>query len=263
MDVKSFVLGYTKGKQSGSGGGGDSQLDALIDGTITSLFSNIKKVRSYAFYNYVDLTDVNFPEATAMGMDAFYGCSKLASANIPKVTAIPDYAFINCAKLTTANFPEATLVGQYAFQGCASLNSVNLPSATSIQSKAFSGCRGLTKVVFANLQTINPTYAFQNCSALISADFPALTYIGTYTFSGCSALTALILRNDADVSLQSTNALSGTPIANGTGYIYRPAARVDTDKAATNWSTYAAQFRALEDYTVDGTITGELDPNKI
>ena len=31
----------------------------------------------------------------------------------------------------------------------------------------------------------------------------------------------------------------------------------------TNWSTYAAQFRALEDYTVDGTITGELDPNKI
>lgn len=38
---------------------------------------------------------------------------------------------------------------------------------------------------------------------------------------------------------------------------------VDTYKADTNWSTYAAQFRALEDYTVDGTITGELDESKI
>ena len=34
-------------------------------------------------------------------------------------------------------------------------------------------------------------------------------------------------------------------------------------QAATNWSTYAAQFRALEDYTVDGTTTGELDETKI
>lgn len=40
-------------------------------------------------------------------------------------------------------------------------------------------------------------------------------------------------------------------------------ALVDSYKAATNWSTYATQFRALEDYTVDGTITGELDSTKI
>ena len=53
------------------------------------------------------------------------------------------------------------------------------------------------------------------------------------------------------------------PIASGAGYIYVPAALVDSYKVATNWSTYAAQFRALEDYTVDGTTMGELDPNKI
>ena len=55
----------------------------------------------------------------------------------------------------------------------------------------------------------------------------------------------------------------------GTGYIYVPKALLSDDDAtkdyrrATNWSTYADQFRALEDYTVDGTITGELDPSKI
>jgi hypothetical protein len=38
---------------------------------------------------------------------------------------------------------------------------------------------------------------------------------------------------------------------------------VDEYKAATNWSTYAGRIRALEDYTVDGTITGELDESKI
>jgi hypothetical protein len=54
-----------------------------------------------------------------------------------------------------------------------------------------------------------------------------------------------------------------TRIEKGTGYIYVPADLVDSYKAATNWSTFAAQFRALEDYTVDGTITGELDITKI
>lgn len=41
------------------------------------------------------------------------------------------------------------------------------------------------------------------------------------------------------------------------------AALVDSYKAATNWSTYADQIRALEDYTVDGTTTGALDETKI
>ena len=66
------------------------------------------------------------------------------------------------------------------------------------------------------------------------------------------------------VSLQGTTVtLKNTPIASGTGYIYVPAALVDSYKAATNWSNFAAQFRALEDYTVDGTTTGALDPTKI
>jgi hypothetical protein len=33
--------------------------------------------------------------------------------------------------------------------------------------------------------------------------------------------------------------------------------------AAANWKKYPNQFRALEDYTVDGTINGELDRDKI
>ena len=64
-------------------------------------------------------------------------------------------------------------------------------------------------------------------------------------------------------TLSNTNAFSSTPIASGTGYIYVPRALVDSYKAASKWSTYANQFRALEDYTVDGTTTGALDETKI
>ena len=48
--------------------------------------------------------------------------------------------------------------------------------------------------------------------------------------------------------LDNTNTFNSTPIASGTGYIYVPAALVDNYKAATNWSTYANQIRAIEDY---------------
>ena len=107
-------------------------------------------------------------------------------------------------------------------------------------------------------------YAFAGRSNLTSADFPAATSIGEFAFSGPSNLTSLILRVTTQVcTLSNTNAFINTPIKSGTGYIYVPAALIDSYKTATNWTTYANQFRALESYTVDGTTTGELDPTKV
>jgi hypothetical protein len=71
------------------------------------------------------------------------------------------------------------------------------------------------------------------------------------------------MRRTSVPSLSSTNAFAGTPIESGTGYIYVPAALIDSYKTETNWSAFAAQYRALEDYTVDGTVTGEMDESKI
>jgi hypothetical protein len=49
-------------------------------------------------------------------------------------------------------------------------------------------------------------------------------------------------------TIGNKNALTGTPIANGTGYIYVPSTLVDTYKANGTWSNYAVQIRAIEDY---------------
>ena len=93
-------------------------------------------------------------------------------------------------------------------------------------------------------------------------DFLAATYLGGNIFYGSRNVKTLILRSETVCDKQNS-ALYATAIANKEGYIYVPRALVDTYKAATNWSAYAAQFRALEEYTVDGTITGALDESKI
>ena len=155
-------------------------------------------------------------------------------------TSIGNYAFYLCSSLATANFPVATSIGNYTFQGCSKLTTANSPAVTSIGD-----------------------YAFYQCHALATLDFSAVTSIARYAFRECSRLIALILRSDVMCSLSNTNAFSSTPIKSGTGYIYVPRALIEDYKVESNWSTYAAQFRALEDYTVDGTTTGALDESKI
>ena len=49
----------------------------------------------------------------------------------------------------------------------------------------------------------------------------------------------------------------------GTCYIYVPSSLIEQYKSDREWSKITNQIRALEDYTVDGTITGELDERKI
>ena len=120
-----------------------------------------------------------------------------------------------------------------------------------------------------NVVTALRSGCFRECRSLSVVDTPCINVIGQNAFGNCIALTALILRSSKICTLQSTNALDGSGIRSGTGYIYVPRALLSDDdktkdyRRATNWSTVAAQFRALEDYTVDGTITGELDETKI
>lgn len=66
-------------------------------------------------------------------------------------------------------------------------------------------------------------------------------------FYNASKLTSLVIEATNVLSVHS-NGLQGTPIANGTGYIYVPDNLVDSYKAASNWSTYASQIKPLSEY---------------
>ena len=119
--------------------------------------------------------------------------------------------------------------------------------ANKIGDYAFDSCSALTTAEFSAAKSIG-SYAFRYCSALTTADFSAAKSIGNVAFYSCSALTTLILRSGTMATLSDKIAFGSTPISSGAGYIYVPAALVDSYKADSKWSTYANQIRAIEDY---------------
>lgn len=154
-------------------------------------------------------------------------------------------------------------VGTNAFTLIPDLKKVELPNVTKIEESSFLGCSKLVDVSFPNLEHMSNN-ALRECTSLQCLDLPKLTYFGGWGLYGSTAFKTLILRNENVVcTIANGAAFNGTLIASGTGYIYVPRALLDSYKSATHWSTHASQFRALEDYTMDGTITGEFNLNYI
>ena len=125
-----------------------------------------------------------------------------------------------------------------------------------LSSKYISG--DLTDVRVSEIDVVGDR-AFYSYATLKNVDLPSATSIGAYAFHGCSSLQRLILRSETICTLSSTTAFTKSSFASNVGFIYVPSALVNTYKAATNWSTYSARFRAIEDYTIDGTIAGEFE----
>ena len=139
------------------------------------------------------------------------------------------------------------------------INTVDVIGDAALTNSIIDG--SITEIADSHSTSIGE-YAFNGCVALTTADFSLVTKIGANAFGGCNSLKALALRLTTKATLSNTSALNSTPIASGTGYIYVPGALLDSYKADSKWSTYANQFRKLENYTVDGTITGELDTTR-
>jgi hypothetical protein len=133
----------------------------------------------------------------------------------------------------------------------------------SEQLKAYTFClfSDLTSIIAPNATLIG-ALCFSNDTALERCDLSSKCSFNDRCFFNCTSLN-LILRSAEQCPLSSTAIFQSSAIAKGTGHIYVPKELADSYKSAANWSVYADQFRALEDYTVDGTITGELDESKI
>ena len=177
---------------------------------------------------------------------------------------IPNYLFAYSNIETVILHDNITSIGEYCFYFCSKLNSFNIPSnLVTLKNSAFCGLQIKDKIAIPKTCTNIEKFAL-SFSYWICIDWCCSTSIQTYCFSNCEYLETFILRNESSIcSLFNTNAFNNTPITSGTGYIYVPSTLIESYKTATNWSTYANQFRALEDYTVDGTVTGELDESKI
>lgn len=159
-----------------------------------------------------------------------------------------------------------TVLGESAFHNKTSLTKVILRNLEAIGSKAFYGCISLVEVIAPNCVSVLAD-AFNN-TKIISFDAP-LTGIATKAFAA-SALRYLFLRNSTAVcTMAYTNCFGNTSFAsNGTGgAFFVPSSLRDSYANATNWAAILAyehnKLLNLEDYTIDGTVTGEIDWDKV
>jgi hypothetical protein len=237
---------------------------------------NMPKIAAvpYTAFKACGLESANFPLVTTIARDSFQNCKSLREANFPLVTHVGGQngyngAFSGCSSLVTVNAPNVTTIYNYGFSDCKALESLNSPLLSRIAESGFSGCAALKHINVSAVKILEGG-AFFGCTALERVDFHVLSSVnGNHQFRGCSSLTAVIIRTDGIPTLTGVNMFTETPIESGTGYIYVLRKWLsDTDatmdfRRGSNWSVYGTQFRVLEDYTVDGTIWGELDESKI
>lgn len=244
------------GIEGGSGYTVDDIASGLVSG---NLYFFTDAIGAYSFYNDEGITSVYAPNVTTIGTYAFYNISNITSINAPNVTTIGNYAF-TAPKVAQLNFPLLTSIGTNCFTNCPSINSVNLPELGAVGASCL-GYIGVTNLILPKAKSIGNS-ALTNSKTLAYVDLPVCTSIVNNGLRNNSKLETLILRSETMCTL-SNYALNSTKIANKTGYVYVPSALIESYKVATNWSKMATQFRALEEYTIDGTINGELDESKI
>lgn len=146
---------------------------------------------------------------------------------------------------------EITELPSYSCAYRTTLKTINLPNCTTIGDRTFIKCSGVTFISLPSLTAL-AAYAFANMTSLTLIEFPNKIRISTNTFNGCSSLSTVILRHTKVCTLSGTNAFTGTPIADGTGYVYVPDELLDSYKTATNWSTYSSQILPISGFNIGG-----------
>lgn len=209
-----------------------------------------KSVRYYNVYFYTGTTLLE-TQSAAYGSTAYYAGTE------PEKTGVDnpeDYEFIGWDPSPSDITGEMSCYAKFEFIGYWARELVKRTiscdyendNVTSIRESAFNRCRNLPSVSFQNVTNVGNS-AFEECNALTSVNFSCVTSIGQKSFKNCGALETLIIRTESVCSCHKTT-FDGSGIAKGTGYVYVPSALVESYQTAANWSTYAAQIRAIEDY---------------
>lgn len=201
-------------------------LDSVIDGSITSIESDVTNIRAQSFSNCTNLESCNLRNVTALSSNAFSGCSSLVSINAPNAISINEKAFASCSNLRTIDFENVMVINQYAFYR-SGLRNLYAPSTITLASYSFYQAYYVTRLFFPNVEEI-----------------------GSASFAYCNALRTIVLHKHAN--LQNSNILNnGCP-----AIIYVKPEDLSWYSTATNWSTLYVQNRikSIEDLTGDDLV---------
>lgn len=182
-----------------------SDLDGLVDGTLTSFVipSGKTSIYKYRFYQMTSLLSADLGGATTVGDYAFYGCTYISGMTLPvSLTNIGNYAFYNVGGSSGSTFTLAPTskctVGTNAFQS-SKISKVN-GKYNGIGNYAFASCSSLTEFDVTDVGAIG-SYAFQNDTALAKLRAPIAGSVGSYAFYGCTSVSDLNLSSAVITSL--------------------------------------------------------------
>lgn len=251
------------------------ELGELVDGIVTP--SGTIDITSNGIY---DVT--NFEKANVEISGTTQGDMLQTKVDNSNSCAYLFYEYIRTDVDFISNLDTSSVINmQYMFAGCRNLITIPTLDTSSVTNMRymFNGCSSLTTTPQLDTSSANIIgYMFYNCSRIYKIDISYFNISSTSNSGSfaqnCYSLKAIIIRGfGTNYVLNSTSFnkcyhILGTtnstynPTGAKDGYIYVPRNMIDTLSSATNWSTYASQLRALEDYTVDGTTTGAFDDTK-
>lgn len=254
-------------------------------GALESVIIDTSKVKdmSYAFVGCKKLTNVEIDTSNVENMSYMFATTDDMSANYVSTNTtlktIPLYNTSNVKNMT------AMFLGCIAFENFPEIDTSNVESMSHMfyggkqTNTTLPNLNTSLKNIKINTNSVKNMYSmFGGCAALEKVEMSKYnieySFTGADIFEHCYSLKIVIIREFGSSYVMS-DAFKNCYHFNGTvnetynpngdkdGYIYVPSSMVDTLKAADGWSDYADQIRALEDHTVDGTTTGELDESKI
>lgn len=151
MDIRSFILGFKKGKASG--GGSSFPMKEFFEGTCKELtLTGVITLKTYALYNNSAVERIFLPNTETIGA---YGISQNASlAEIilyEGLKTVDIYGISYCAKLPSIVFPRSLVsMGWNAMYGCSGLKTV-----TFLGTPASIGTQFSSTVFPSTVETIN------------------------------------------------------------------------------------------------------------
>lgn len=244
--------------------GGNMNVAQLTGTVYTPRASKAQFRNAQARYPYVTFTA---DELSSVVAD--YISDKLTVFTDNVLTSLMARAFQYSTKLEVLSLPNVESIGLECFHSCTSLRILDMPKLKTMPGNAnFYDCNKLEYISFPILEASLGVSVFNRCWSAKWIDVGLTPSIASgNAFENCNTLTKLFLRKaNTVVTLSNVNAFNRTPFRGHnslTGIVYVPSALIPTYQTATNWATlYSAGtciFKSLEDYTKDGTVTGELD----
>ncbi len=164
--------------------GGENTLNAYLNYALTQVRCESVTAFSttYKFANQAELISADFPNLIRTHDYVFSGCTNLTTVNLPKATYVGLNAFENCKNLEYISFPSASIVYGYAFLNATKLKTVDFGVTVDFaRTTSFDNCSSLNTLILRSngVSPLSSTVLFNSAGAFSADSSGGTVYVPT------------------------------------------------------------------------------------